>query len=175
MAEFEWPWQYAFPPFFTLQPNLDTRRKQLDAWSALVLSYLQYHKQHTLDINDAQSSPLFSNKKINRKLSLDMINTVLEELRKKGNIEWTDKGKRQCMVMWRTPEEWGKLIYKWAVDTGHTNTVCTLYELTEGDDTKNTEFHGIENWLLLRALKTLEQQRKAELISFDGNEGVKFF
>jgi len=37
------------------------------------------------------------------------------------------------------------------------------------------DFHGLENWLLVRALKTLEQQKKAELISFDGNEGVKFF
>jgi len=34
------------------------------------------------------------------------------------------------------------------------------------------EFHGLDSWLLLRALKSLEQQRKAEVI---GNDGVKFF
>ena len=37
------------------------------------------------------------------------------------------------------------------------------------------EFHGLDDWLLKRALETLEKQRKAELILFDGNEGVKFF
>ena len=35
-----------------------------------------------------------------------------------------------------------------------------------------TEFHGLEQWLLIRALQTLEQQGKAELMS---DEGVKFF
>jgi ESCRT-II complex subunit VPS25 len=37
------------------------------------------------------------------------------------------------------------------------------------------EFHGLEKWLLLRALQTLQDQGKAELMNFDGNEGVKFF
>ena len=49
MEEFQWPWQYSFPPFFSIQPNLDTRGKQIDAWKNLVLSYykhfiLQKHK-----------------------------------------------------------------------------------------------------------------------------------
>jgi len=30
-----------------------------------------------------------------------------------GHVEWTDKSRRQCLVMWRTPSEWGKLIYRW--------------------------------------------------------------
>lgn len=38
------------------------------------------------------------------------------------------------------------------------------------------EFHGIEHWLLIRALKTLQATGKAELISLgQGNDGVKFF
>ncbi len=36
--EFAWPWQFSFPPFFTLQPNEDTRRKQTDAWCQHVLA-----------------------------------------------------------------------------------------------------------------------------------------
>jgi len=175
MADFEFPWQYNFPPFFTLQPNLDTRQKQIDGWCALILDYHRQKKQYTLDVNEAQSSDLFNNKSLNRKLALDNVILVLEELRKRGNVEWTDKTRKQCLVMWRTPEEWGKIMYQWANSNGMVNTVCTLYELINGDDTSNQEFHGMESWLLTRALKTLEQQRKAELISFDGNEGVKFF
>lgn len=30
-----------------------------------------------------------------------------------GNLEWLDKNKSRCLVMWRRPEEWGKLIYQW--------------------------------------------------------------
>ena len=37
------------------------------------------------------------------------------------------------------------------------------------------EFHGLDTNILLKALKTLELQRKAEVISFNGSEGVKFF
>uniref|UniRef100_A0A3B5AYI5 Vacuolar protein-sorting-associated protein 25 n=1 Tax=Stegastes partitus TaxID=144197 RepID=A0A3B5AYI5_9TELE len=110
---FEWPWQYNFPPFFTLQPNVDTRQKQLVAWCSLALSYCRHHKLYTLDVMEAQESPVFNNKKIERKLSMEAIQVVFEELRKKGNLEWLDKNKSRCLVMWRRPEEWGKLIYQW--------------------------------------------------------------
>ncbi|XP_071482964.1 vacuolar protein-sorting-associated protein 25-like isoform X1 [Diadema antillarum] len=175
MGNYEWPWQYEFPPFFTLQPNLEVRKKQIQAWCDLLLAYHKHHRIYTLDVKEAASSPLFSNAKLNRKLSAEGIQAVLEDLRVKGNIEWTDKGRTRCLVMWRTPEEWGNLIYRWASNNGMTNTVCTLYELTSGEDTAKEEFYGLEDWLLKRALKCLERQRKAEMIAFDTNEGVKFF
>ena len=52
-------------------------------------------------------------------------------------------------------------------------SVIKLTPLTHHDNF--AEFHGLDDWLLKRALQTLEKQRKAELMSFDGNEGVKFF
>lgn len=175
MASMEMPWQYSFPPFFTIQPNIDTRKKQLEAWCRLVLDMQRTRKSYSLDINEAESS-IFSNKDINRKLPLDGIHMVLEELRVRGHLEWKDpKTKKECLIMWRTAEEWGKMIYKYICDKSMTNTVCTLFELSNGDETEGQDFHGIENWLLLRALKTLELQGKAELISFNGNDGVKFF
>uniref|UniRef100_A0A8C7DKF4 Vacuolar protein-sorting-associated protein 25 n=1 Tax=Oncorhynchus kisutch TaxID=8019 RepID=A0A8C7DKF4_ONCKI len=133
---FEWPWQYNFPPFFTLQPNVDTRQKQLAAWCSLALSYCRHHKLYTLDIMEAQESPVFNHKNIDRKLSMEAILIVFEELRKKGNLEWLDKNKTRCLVMWRRPEEWGKLIYQWVSQNGMVNTVFTLYELINGDDTE---------------------------------------
>uniref|UniRef100_A0A7N9AMA7 Vacuolar protein-sorting-associated protein 25 n=1 Tax=Mastacembelus armatus TaxID=205130 RepID=A0A7N9AMA7_9TELE len=136
---FEWPWQYNFPPFFTLQPNVDTRQKQLAAWCSLALSYCRHHKLYTLDVLEAQESPVFNNKKMERKLSMEAIQVVFEELRKKGkfrNLEWLDKNKSRCLVMWRRPEEWGKLIYQWVSKNGMVNSVFTLYELSNGDDTQ---------------------------------------
>jgi hypothetical protein len=38
-----------------------------------------------------------------------------------------------------------------------------------------SEFAGMDQSLLVKALKTLEATNKAEIIMFGGNEGVKFF
>lgn len=53
-----------------LQPNADTRQKQLEAWCSLALSYCRHHKLYTLDVMEAQESPMFNNKKIERILKL---------------------------------------------------------------------------------------------------------
>ena len=42
----------------------DTRQKQLAAWCSLALSYCRHRKLYTLDVLEAQESPLFNNKKI---------------------------------------------------------------------------------------------------------------
>lgn len=81
-------------------------------------------------------------------------------------------------------------------DGGLNNTICTVFELQSGDDTTSQgnlitvssalnsifsikEFHGIDLNVLHRALKLLEKQGKAEIISgsaSDGSDaGVKFF
>ena len=44
-----------------------------------------------------------------------------------------------------------------------TNTVCTFFELTEGEDTVAQPFYGLERELLLKSLRTLEKQHKAEI------------
>ncbi|XP_054080541.1 vacuolar protein-sorting-associated protein 25 isoform X1 [Rissa tridactyla] len=202
---FAWPWQYSFPPFFTLQPNCETRQKQLSAWCALALAYSQRHRLPAMTVREAQDSPLFTNRRLQRKLPLESIQVVLEELRKNGNLEWLDKNKTSFLIMWRRPEEWGKLIYQWVrmqkllvperafcvrEDRGYwlrfvkktavsknglTNSVFTLYELTSGDDTENEEFHGLDETMLLRALQALQQEHKAEIITLDDGRGVKFF
>ena len=69
LSSFQWPWQYDFKPFYTIQPNLDTRTKQLEAWCELVLAYHQHTKAYVMDVNEALSSELFYNAKINRILS----------------------------------------------------------------------------------------------------------
>jgi len=170
--EFVWPWQYDFPPFFTLQCNADTKAKQLDTWCTLVLSYHRHFKIFRLRLVDVATSPLFYNKAINRKLPKEVIIEILETLKRKGNIEWEDKTKASCLIFWKTPQQWADIIYNWAAKTGQLNSVCTLHEMTQGINTTDEEFYGLEDWLLLRSLRILQSKGKAELI---GNEGVKFF
>ncbi|TFJ95735.1 single-stranded DNA-binding protein [Platysternon megacephalum] len=94
-----------------LQPNVDTRQKQMTAWCSLVLSYCRLNKQYTMTVSK----------------------------------------------------------------NGLTNSVFTLYELSNGDDTENEEFHGLEESMLLRALQALQQEHRAEIITLDDGRGVKFF
>ena len=93
---------------------------------------------------------------------------MLQKFKPSGNEENTWPARKE-----RSPEEWGSLIYTYVKDRGMNNTVFTLYELAEGSDTVGQEFHGLENELLIKSLKTLERKRKAEI--FADNEGVKFF
>ena len=101
------------------------------------------------------------------------MDTVLEDLRSHGHLEWTDKTRRRCHVYYRTPEEWGTLIYAWARENGMGGAVCTFYELTEGDEAAGQPFHGLDRDTLVKALRALQLQKKAEL--FQEDEGVKFF
>ena len=175
---FEWPWQYNFPPFFTIQPNLDTRAKQIEAWGSIILSYYKYNKLYRLDLTEAQSHVLFNNPSINRKLSRDGILLVLEALEKTGHIEWDNpKEKKKCYLMWRTPEEWSELVYDWVNANGMTDTVCTLFELHSGEDTVGEEFHNIDINVLRKALQILERRGKAQIFTGENpkEEGVKFF
>jgi len=59
----------------------------------------------------------------------------LEELGKSGNASPLDKTKQRWLVYWHTLEEWGDIIYNWAQENGFTGSVCTFFELTQGEDT----------------------------------------
>ena len=140
----DFPWQHGFPPFYTLQPNLETRKKQLDAWRSIVLDYCQKRGLTSLDLREASQSPLFNNVAIQRRLSDEAVKAVFDELAAKGNLEWLDKCQTRCNVYWRSPEEWGALIYNHVKSKGQTNAVCTFYELTEGPDAVGQPFFGLD-------------------------------
>lgn len=123
---FQWLWEYCFLPFFTLQLNVDTRQKQLAAWWSPVLSFCHLHKQSSMTVMEAQESLLFNNVKLQQKLPVESIQIVLEEQRKKGNLEWSDKNKSSFLIMWQRPEEWGKLTYQWVSRSDQNNSVYPI-------------------------------------------------
>ncbi|VVC43728.1 ESCRT-II complex, Vps25 subunit, N-terminal winged helix,Winged helix-turn-helix DNA-binding [Cinara cedri] len=172
MGEVQWPWQYSFPPFFTIQPNLETRKKQLDAWRSLVLDYCRLHKIFIIDVREGEHLPLFNNTAISRKLSPQAINTVLEVLLSTGNAGMVDKSSRsRWYVYWHTVDEWATIVYKWAQDNAMVNTVCTFYELTNSSG----DLNGLDEGILVKALKVLEKRQLAEILTLDSGSGVKFF
>ncbi|KAK6642738.1 hypothetical protein RUM43_004240 [Polyplax serrata] len=173
--DFEWPWQYNFPPFFTIQLNSETLKQQLQAWKQLVLDYLKAKKQSLLDVREAQQTPLFRNTTINRQLSVEGIIKIMEELSKTGHAEFIDKSKNRWYIYWEPLEELSSAVYRWASNNGFIGSVCTLYELAEGENTTDEIFYHLEEDVLLKVLKKLEEENKAEIMMFDDSKGVKFF
>ena len=157
---FKWPREYAFPPFFTRQPNSQTHHAQLLKWSALVLAYCQHHRIFKLSLSGgaaatggggggaaaaaagpgtaATAEELFYNKKIDRRLHVEDAREVVDFMGKNGQAEWVGAGKDVAWVFWRTPEEWAAMVEAWVDETAQKGTVLTLYELTEGDATRGT-------------------------------------
>lgn len=96
-------------------------------------------------------------------------------MQRTGNAAALDKNKNRWEVYWHTLDEWGSIIYDYVSSKGFAGSVLTLYELSQGEDTVEEEFHGLEHGVLVKILRTLERQGKCELIVGDGEEGVKFF
>ncbi|EGC35872.1 hypothetical protein DICPUDRAFT_32729 [Dictyostelium purpureum] len=176
---FQFPLYYNKEPFFTIQPIINTRKIQLQMWQDLILAYSRSNKIYELDLNESIKTNLnlFNNEKINRKLSRDSLKIIFDDIIENGYAEWIDKEKNRVLIMWRKPEEWASLIYKWVSDCGFLNTVLTIWEIQNGDDSKKQDFHQLNTTILLKSLKVLEKQSKAQTFSSDdeGNLGVKFF
>jgi len=176
-STFQFPDFYDMHPFFTIQPVVNTRKKQLELWGELILDYSKHHKKYEFDLTEVAKTPLFNNTKINRKISGEGIKLIFEELVSQGNGEWQDKGKNRITIYWRRPEEWASLIYKWVASHGTLTTVVTVSDLQEGEETEKEDFHKLETKILIKALEALERQQKAQIFtaSSSDNLGVKFF
>ena len=204
MENSDWPWQYSFPPFFTLQINEDTKRKQLEAWCDLVLAYCQRKRIFQLDLVQAQSNELFNNRKIDRKCPLDLQVAIVEHLVKQNRAEWLPDGdssssspvssphkkrdqqqqqppkRTKCLVFWLTLDEWAAQISQYVNKRFLQNTVCTFYELLEADEARPEKFYQADTRVFERALKVLQAQGKCEVFFLEAKnpssgQGVKFF
>jgi len=172
---FQFPPIYSLPPFFTLQPIVDTKKKQIELWCNLVLDYIRHYKLSELFIQESQLSPLFYNKEKNRRLDMETIKIIFDALVTKGNAEWQTLEKQSIYVYWKSPSEWSEIIYKYVVKTAKTNVVLTLYELRESDDVENQEFYELDLPIFNKALDILVSQNKAVVFKHDENVGIKFF
>lgn len=69
------------------------------------------------------------------KLPAEIVLTILENLLKSGNASPLDKSKQRWLIFWHTLDEWGEIIYTWAQNNGFVGSVCTLFELNQGENT----------------------------------------
>ncbi len=144
-------------------------------WSTLVLSYCKENKLTHFPIVDMMSSDLFHNKKISRQVSTELARAIIDHMVTHGTAKWEGKDKLRATIILRTLQGWADLIYKWAERMGNLNTVTTVFEILDGDDTTEEEFHGMDRDLFHRTMALLEKDGKAKLFDVGGaGEGVKF-
>ncbi|RYQ81453.1 hypothetical protein Ahy_Scaffold1g107377 isoform B [Arachis hypogaea] len=157
-----------------LHPVRDTREKQVQLWKDLILDYCRTQKVFVIGLEE--EFPLFSNPIIGRSLTHEAREAFLSALVADGRAEWMDKGHRKCLILWHRIQEWAEILVQFARDNGLEDGVVTMEEIRFGTESQGTELQGIDQTILNRALKILEQ--KGKLVVFKGtstdDEGVKF-
>ena len=83
---FNAPEFYNYPIMFTLQKNAEVRNKQLMMWSDFICAYCQFNKIHTIGITELYNSSICVNNTIERRMSLEFLNVLLEYMIKSGII-----------------------------------------------------------------------------------------
>ncbi|KAF2209371.1 hypothetical protein CERZMDRAFT_114042 [Cercospora zeae-maydis SCOH1-5] len=179
---FRLPSYASFPPFYTLQPNLTTRARQLELWSRLVTLYCAHHRLFRLSVSSPPPD-LFASAALSRSLRPADVRAVLDYMSQPANgprAEWTAPTARgetssACYIYWKTPAEWADLLYTFVEDTGQKGGVLTFYELREGDASRGQEWSDIDETVLRKALHVLVKRGKAQIFGQEDSAGVKFF
>ncbi|WPK27711.1 hypothetical protein PUMCH_005108 [Australozyma saopauloensis] len=186
---FAFPKIHSFPPFYTQQQNSTVRENQLNEWGQLILAYCQHHRILTIlpsgtamaTQEEAEIPPLFENKLIERSAAPEFRRSILNHLiHKLDRAQYVDPKQQDAgiLIFWRTADEWARMLYEQIEKTGQTNSVLTVYELTQLDElAAGAEFRNMDYNMLARIVEVLVRQGKAQVLRSDDGlgriEGVK--
>lgn len=170
---FQPPEIWDFPPFFTIQPIEETRKKQLELWKQLILEYHCSHSQYQMTIS---SFPYFRNEKIDRTLSTEGISLIINYLINSRNAEWTDNTKTSLNIFYKAPETIADSLYKWVVNKGLVGSVLTVFELCSAEEHPDSVVLNIDPLLVRKSLLLLQAKGKCAIIqgAIVDEDGVKF-
>jgi len=112
-------------------------------------------------------------------LDLETLRNILEEMVRPGTAEWDTKTqplRTQCFIYWRKPEEWANMIHTWVTQNGMNNSIMTVYEIANGEDSEGTEFYEMDPTVLTKTLDVLVKRGVAQVFAGTNPEdvGVKF-
>lgn len=117
----EKPWMYVTP----------TDQAQLQSWGStwgdFLLDFAEFKAIHILNLLEVRKEFPFSNRLIKKKLSMDQMQRVGENLIDRDFGAWWDERKTRLRIYWKVLEEWSEIIYEWALQTGR--ELVSLFEL----------------------------------------------
>lgn len=162
-----------FPPFYTIQPNTDSRSKQLGLWRDYIVHWAKQEKKSSMALAEF---PLFENKKIGRKLDLPGRQTVVQYMIDSGNGEWEDSQvKLRCTIFFKKIDDWAGSIYKWVSSKGMLDDPFTCYEIRCGEDQEMAEFYNMDELTFNKAIALLVEDGRAKTFHRNGEAGVTFY
>ena len=171
------PEYHAWPFFYTIQKNVDTRERQMKMWSDLILAYCKHRGTYTASLGELYAAPICNNSNINRRLSMENLKRVTDWMKQNKFADYTADSQEAMFVYWRPLQEIADAIHRWADSTGRIGSVETILDLTDDDSNRNEIFYQMPVELVLRACATLQDVGKAQVFYSDNTDthGVKFF
>lgn len=122
------PWMYIKP---TKESQVDS---WLESWSAIVLDYSRIFVIHVININELRNVHPFNNTKINKRLSLDQVREIIDQLVKQNVAKWLDeKTKTRARIYWKTNDEWADHLLDFMIETGRVVEIHSLFDLSQLD------------------------------------------
>ena len=175
-ANFKFPEIYNFPPFWTLQPAMESRRRQCEIWCDIILQWTKANDLKQVVVADLQKTPLFKNQSIQRELNGQDAIFILDQLVQRQNAEWADDSQSKLKMIWRKPAQWGTLMHQWAQKNNSIGVMFTFFELREGEDTQSEPFHMLDQEQFMEAASYLASKKMAKLIKSDNfdESGISF-
>mmetsp|Transcript_16801 Transcript_16801/g.21257 ORF Transcript_16801/g.21257 Transcript_16801/m.21257 type:complete len:143 (-) Transcript_16801:189-617(-) len=138
---FTMPEYHAWPFFYTIQKNIDTRERQMKMWSDLILAFCKFKGVYQISLGELYGSDICNNAGINRRLSMDNLTRVAEWMQTNKFGEFTAESKESIFVYWRSLQEIAQAIHRWADSTGRIGSVEVILDLTDDSSNRNEIFY----------------------------------
>lgn len=176
---------YTFPPLYTPQPNALIRRQQLSTWEDIILQYCKDQNGWCMSFEGSiidlstiimeiasqghakQRESIFRNTDISREVPQLFIEEIWKHMMQNGKAVSTDvktKDTSTFFMFWKNVDSWASLILQWFETSAKLNSVVTVYELCQGDETMGWEFHDMPEQMLIICLQPLCARNRATLI-----------
>lgn len=101
-------WMYHIPP------REEDKKMWAEEWADFLIKWAESRSLHVLSVATFVKEQPF-NDMLGKVDAFRVIGDLLVE---KDVSEWLDEKKKQLRVYWRPLEEWGDIMYKWAIRTG---------------------------------------------------------
>ena len=120
------PWMY-------IRPKKDSQVESwLESWSAIVLDYSRIFVIHIININELRNIHPFNNKQINKRLSLEQVREIIDQLVKQNVAKWLDeKTKTRARIYWKSNDEWADELLDFMIETGRVVEIHSLFDISQ--------------------------------------------
>ncbi|MDH5403639.1 MAG: hypothetical protein OEY49_14175 [Candidatus Heimdallarchaeota archaeon] len=148
-------------PWMFITPKLENQVSSwIDSWTGLVIDYCQLFQLHIVNTLELMDIYPFSNKKANKKLTSNQIQSLFEEMEKKGIVKWLGNEKILARVYYKSIEQWSSIIIDYLMDTGLAAEVLTFHELSN----QNQEWSTLPRQDFIEIFELLVSRGRAKWI-----------